>query len=468
MPGMPVGGPSPPMGGGAAANTAMARENMMMRMAMHQQRAENEMLQMRLLQSQMGGGGGGGVPASPPMSRRMSPPIGMPSPSMTPPPPSSMMGGGGVGPGSSPMMPPMHHHHQQQRGMITPPEPMHPHMIQELQDPMMMRTPPQFNGGFPSHHHHHHPMMNMNMNHVHHSSHSSPLKRKIQDQQIAAAAVSANASADNLGAVYGLPVVGSIVAPGGVVRRGVTPPLLEDATGAIAQLRMADKQFELQCLTPSDLVKIEDRDLVPDSLLVAMSQMIPCKFTEEDRIGCYKTRKVGFTGMCCKHCGGEPGFGRYFPNSVRSLAQTTTSQTIIKHISGKCKDCPAEVREIVLTLQRQQAATLGRKLRYGSRKIFFQRMWDRLHGTKKEQEEQQGKTTPGNSSTSQDQGTLVSKDEDCASSIKSVPDDASLENVASEQWQKRSDDSSLSQASISASTSTTAEEQREAKRPRVC
>lgn len=84
-----------------------------------------------------------------------------------------------------------------------------------------------------------------------------------------------------------------------------------------------------------------------------------------------------------QHCGGQPGFGRYFPNSVRSLAQTTTSQTILKHIGGKCRFCPPHIRKAVLELQRQQAhkehLSTGRP-RYGSRKIFFQRMWARIHG----------------------------------------------------------------------------------------
>merc|ERR1740130_1376513 len=131
------------------------------------------------------------------------------------------------------------------------------------------------------------------------------------------------------------------------------------------------------------LVIPKDRDLIPDSLFVALGQMKPCKLTQADRVGCYKTRNIGFLGMCCKHCGGQPGFGRFFPNSVRSLAQTTTSQTILKHLGGKCRFCPSDVRKAVLELQRQQAhkenLTTGRP-RYGSRKIFFQRMWARLHG----------------------------------------------------------------------------------------
>lgn len=152
-------------------------------------------------------------------------------------------------------------------------------------------------------------------------------------------------------------------------------------------------------LSNSPLVFLKDRDLVPDSLFVAMAQMKPCSLTMADRVGCYKSRELGFIGMCCKHCGGQPGFGRYYPNSVRSLAQTTTSQTILKHIGSKCRFCPPHVRNAVQDLMRQQAAREGSgntgrgsastegssspsssRPRYGSRKIFFQRVWSRLHG----------------------------------------------------------------------------------------
>jgi len=131
------------------------------------------------------------------------------------------------------------------------------------------------------------------------------------------------------------------------------------------------------------LVVPKDRDLIPDSLFVALGQMKPTRLQQSDRVGCYKTRHLGFLGMVCKHCGGQPGYGRYFPNSVRSLAQTTTSQTILKHIESKCRMCPPAVRKAVQELKRQQAhkehLSSGRP-RYGSRKIFFQRMWARLHG----------------------------------------------------------------------------------------
>ena len=96
------------------------------------------------------------------------------------------------------------------------------------------------------------------------------------------------------------------------------------------------------------------------------------------------------------------GYGRYFPASVRSLAQTTTAQTVTNHISKKCLKCPKEIRETILTLQRQEtysqqmmAMTGKSRSRYpfgslepkndsskwGKRKVFFQCLWDRLHKT---------------------------------------------------------------------------------------
>ena len=187
------------------------------------------------------------------------------------------------------------------------------------------------------------------------------------------------------------------------------------ATDDVASLQAMIDEFVEYDLTKfvdesNPLVQYKDRDLVPDALFVAMLQMKVCYLTQADRVGCYKTRDLGFVGMCCKHCNGQPGFGRYFPNSVRSLAQTTTSQTILKHIANKCRFCPPNIRDVVVELIRQQTikeaaaaavtthtihnvisgATSGAvtsannqvaagRPRYGSRKIFFHRVWSRLH-----------------------------------------------------------------------------------------
>eukprot|EP00540_Astrosyne_radiata_P021241 CAMPEP_0116836174 /NCGR_PEP_ID=MMETSP0418-20121206/7947_1 /TAXON_ID=1158023 /ORGANISM="Astrosyne radiata, Strain 13vi08-1A" /LENGTH=315 /DNA_ID=CAMNT_0004465909 /DNA_START=51 /DNA_END=998 /DNA_ORIENTATION=- len=155
-----------------------------------------------------------------------------------------------------------------------------------------------------------------------------------------------------------------------------------DRAPCLMDEQSSDTPWEV-LLGDSQLVFASDRDLVPDPLFVAMAQMKPCALTEADRVGCYKSREIGFTGMCCKHCGGQPGFGKYFPATVRSLAQTTTSQTILKHVGSKCRFCPPHIRQAVLELQRQQVTKEGSssgRPRYGSRKVFFQRIWGRLHG----------------------------------------------------------------------------------------
>jgi hypothetical protein len=201
-------------------------------------------------------------------------------------------------------------------------------------------------------------------------SHDDPDRRLLVQQ--AQAAQLRNLAYPSMGAVYGLATV------------GFDQTLIERPPALLEEPVMPDMSWEL-LLGESKLVFMKDRDLVPDSLFVAMAQMKACKLTQADRVGCYKNRDVDFTGMCCKHCGGQPGFGRYYPNSVRSLAQTTTSQTILKHIGSKCRFCPPQVRQAVLELQRQQAAKEGiaaGRPRYGSRKIFFQRMWARLHGSR--------------------------------------------------------------------------------------
>jgi hypothetical protein len=131
-----------------------------------------------------------------------------------------------------------------------------------------------------------------------------------------------------------------------------------------------------------------------------------------------QTRPIGYLGLCCGHCGGQPGFGRYYPNSVRSLAQTTTSQTILKHVTSKCRYCPDHIRRAVMDLQRMGAeenSPVGRP-RYGSRKIFFQRIWHRLH------QQEDGAGPPSGSSSSSccdDEGEEEATTTTVASSVSS-------------------------------------------------
>jgi hypothetical protein len=54
----------------------------------------------------------------------------------------------------------------------------------------------------------------------------------------------------------------------------------------------------------AELVTPALRGDISDALYVSMAQFRPCGLTQDDRVGKYKNREIGFVGMCCKHCGG--------------------------------------------------------------------------------------------------------------------------------------------------------------------
>lgn len=65
---------------------------------------------------------------------------------------------------------------------------------------------------------------------------------------------------------------------------------------------------------------------------------------------------------------------------------------MLKHIGQKCRFCDPAVRNAVVDLQAQQAAHEGipsNRPRYGSRKVFFERVWKRLHGGGGQEEEKE-------------------------------------------------------------------------------
>ncbi len=163
-------------------------------------------------------------------------------------------------------------------------------------------------------------------------------------------------------------------------------------------LDLNDPRVLCQVVSDSDLLDAKDASFIPDYIFLSMAQLQPCFVKEVDRIGTYKTRKLGFKGMSCKHCGGEPGFGRYFPETLRSLSQTTTSQTIVKHVAYKCRKTPKDVKASVRILKERQDAKdqiakeyrrsrFEERPKYGSRKVFFQRLWNRLHGDDEDSEQ---------------------------------------------------------------------------------
>lgn len=130
------------------------------------------------------------------------------------------------------------------------------------------------------------------------------------------------------------------------------------------------------------VVTCEDKDLVTGYLYVLLEQMETCQFSDQDRSGGRSKIKdcpLGFPGMQCKHCGGKAGFGRYFPTTLRALTSANSDRNIYNHIM-KCRRCPSEIRESLHKLHEEQNQS-NEKNRRGWRKMFFKRVWHKLHNT---------------------------------------------------------------------------------------
>jgi hypothetical protein len=115
--------------------------------------------------------------------------------------------------------------------------------------------------------------------------------------------------------------------------------------------------------------------------------MQPTKLTISDQVGWYKNREIGFPGLCCKHCGGRPSFGRYFPSSARNFGQSTTIETIEGHLGLYCKECPEDIKKLVTKLQQIDNSRRGEQLENGEnnresqnkRKKLYDLVWERLY-----------------------------------------------------------------------------------------
>jgi hypothetical protein len=126
------------------------------------------------------------------------------------------------------------------------------------------------------------------------------------------------------------------------------------------------------------VVQEDDKDLVTDYLFLLMDQMQTCRFTEEDRTGGrskIKDNHVGFPGMECRHCLGRAGFGRYFPSSVSALSLANSDRNVFNHLQ-KCRRCPSQIKSELVRLSKDQSQCKNRR---GLRKLFFNRIWNRIH-----------------------------------------------------------------------------------------
>ena len=126
------------------------------------------------------------------------------------------------------------------------------------------------------------------------------------------------------------------------------------------------------------IVYANDTGIVPPYVYFLMRQVESCRFTEADRFVARSKGPVGYPGFQCRHCHGHAGLGKYFPVSSKSLSTNSTSQNIHAHLL-KCRQCPIHIKNQLVALKEEKAK--APRLEPGWRKIFFDKIWVRLHGT---------------------------------------------------------------------------------------
>ena len=138
-----------------------------------------------------------------------------------------------------------------------------------------------------------------------------------------------------------------------------------------------------------DLVLGEDKLLLTEYFYHLMKQLRVCRFSEADR----KTRggkreniSIGYGGLQCVHCAETANSRKFFWSNVDRLANSFAE--IPGHVL-KCRRCPAEIKTALHELKRVHPDQMA-KLPRGSQKVFFRRMWRRLHD-----EDPEGAQGPG-------------------------------------------------------------------------
>jgi hypothetical protein len=169
--------------------------------------------------------------------------------------------------------------------------------------------------------------------------------------------------------------LGLVDTPSGI--RYVAPTHTE--TNVADQSELFEKEQATSNL-PENLVEPEDQPHATSFLYELMLQTKACCFTEADRLGKRRALPHGYAGLACRHCFGGHGVGcgRFFPSSVKTLSDTSKTLNVLYNHMLKCRKCPPEVSHKLEKLRSSHEDERS-KMKFGSQKAFFKRIWTRLH-----------------------------------------------------------------------------------------
>ncbi len=139
------------------------------------------------------------------------------------------------------------------------------------------------------------------------------------------------------------------------------------------------------CPSQGKLVKAylrsSEKNLVTDFTYTVMTQLVVVKFDHKDRRGNRGKTEDGFPGLACRYCKGATGrTGRYFPTTIRTLADSKKTLFSVNRHLMECKKCPTDVKKYLRSrfcshLKEKQE----KRQRHGSIRTFYRRIWDIMH-----------------------------------------------------------------------------------------
>jgi hypothetical protein len=184
----------------------------------------------------------------------------------------------------------------------------------------------------------------------------------------------------------GFPAAASVLYPKQLLRDSVMPPpnsLLPISNPARRPGTTSPAVLSTNSSQESDndgaLVLLEDRLLLTDYFYFINQQLRICKFTKDDRTktrgGKRKFIELGFGGIACRHCHGREEARKFFWRNVDLLANSFSE--ICNHIQN-CAYCPEEIKAAISERKSRHAEQMA-KLPRGWQKVFFRRMWRRIH-----------------------------------------------------------------------------------------